>query len=174
MNQYLKELLILAMGIGFGAIIYGSINAWNYVEPEPLVITEYRVIEPDPEILTETIYIPYAPESSLNLSVEDCALLEQIAYSEAKGEGVMGMALVMNVVLNRAEKTGKTIRQVIYADGQFYTEGMTPYVSEECHQALFLVQHGLDESQGAIFFNKYGFRNGKEPLFQYGAHYFSK
>lgn len=174
MNRVLKELLLLGIGTVFGVVIHGSITAWTYEEPEPIVITEYQVIEAEPEIRTETIYIPYVPENHLDLSVEECALLEQIAFAEARGEGTMGMALVMNVVVNRSEKTGKSIKEVIYSPGQFYTEGMTPNVSEDCHKALDLVIDGLDESQGALFFNKYGYRNGKEALFQYGAHYFSK
>lgn len=174
MKQQIKELILLGLGIGFGIVVHGSIAAWTYEEPEPIIITEYQVIEAEPEIRTETIYIPYVPENHLDLSVEECALLEQIAFAEARGEGTMGMALVMNVVLNRSEKTGKSIKEVIYSPGQFYTEGMTPNVSEECHKALDLVIDGLDESQGALFFNKYGYRNGKEALFQYGAHYFSK
>lgn len=174
MKTYLHDLLLVLIGLIFGAIFYGSIQSWNHTEPEPVVVTEYRVIEAEPEIITETVYIPYFPESPLSLSVEDCALLEQIAYAEAKGEGVMGMALVMNVVINRSNKSGKSIRETIYADGQFYTEGMTPNVSDDCHKALDLVLDGMDESKGALFFNKYGYRAGKEELFQYGEHYFSK
>ena len=174
MNRLLKELLILAMGIGFGIIVHGSYEAWNYTEPKPIVITEYRTIEAEPEIITEVVYVPYIPETPLNLSVEDCALLEQIAYAEARGEGVMGMALVMNVVINRSNKSGKSIKETIFAEGQFYTAGMTPNVSDDCHKALDLVLDGMDESQGALFFNKYGYRRGKEELFQYGEHYFSR
>lgn len=174
MKTYLHDILLVLIGLIFGAIFYGSIQAWNYQEPEPVVITEYKVIEAEPEIITETIYIPYLPESTLNLSVEDCALLEQIAYAEARGEGVMGMALVMNVVINRSNKSGKSIKETIFAEGQFYTEGMSPYVSDDCHKALDLVLDGMDESKGALFFNKYGYRAGKEELFQYGEHYFSK
>ena len=84
--------------------------------------------------------------------------------------------MVMNVVLNRVEAPGfgDTVEEVIFAKGQFYTEGMRPNVSEECHEAMALVLEGADFSQGALFFNKYGYRNGKEPLFVYGAHYFSR
>ena len=174
MNRLLKEVLLLGIGTVFGIAIHGSITAWTYEEPEPIVITEYQVIEAEPEFITETVYIPYVPDNHLNLTVEECALLEQIAYAEAKGEGVMGMALVMNVVINRSKEWNKPIKDIIYASGQFYTQGMTPNVSDECHQALDLVLDGMDESKGALFFNKYGYRNGKEQLFQYGEHYFTK
>ena len=71
MNRLLKELLILAMGIGFGIIVHGSYEAWNYTEPEPIVITEYREIEAEPEVITEVVYVPYIPETPLNLSVHE-------------------------------------------------------------------------------------------------------
>ena len=174
MNRLIKEVLLLIIGTVFGIIVHGSITAWNHTEPDPIVVTEYRVIEAEPEIITEVVYVPYIPETPLNLSVEDCALLEQIAYAEARGEGVMGMALVMNVVINRSNKSGKSIKETIFAEGQFYTAGMTPNVSDDCHKALDLVLDGMDESQGALFFNKYGYRRGKEELFQYGEHYFSR
>lgn len=174
MNRLLKEILLLGMGTIFGIVIYGTWTNQFKEEPEPTVITEYRVIEAEPEIITEVVYVPYIPETPLNLSVEDCALLEQIAYAEARGEGVMGMALVMNVVINRSNKSGKSIKETIFAEGQFYTAGMTPNVSDDCHKALDLVLDGMDESQGALFFNKYGYRRGKEELFQYGEHYFSR
>jgi len=175
--RLLKEIIIMALCIGFGIIIHGSVQAWkeSYEMPtEPEVITEYVYIESEPEVITEYVYIPYQEDFFLNLTNEECNLLEQIAYAEAKGEGTIGMMLVMNVVINRSKESGKSIKEVIYAPGQFYTAGMTPNVSEECHEALALVLDGLDESQGALFFNKYGYRKDCEPLFQYKNHYFSK
>lgn len=167
----------MALCIGFGIVIHGSVLAWkeSYEEPkQPEVITEYVYIKSEPEVITEYVYIPYQEDFFLNLTAEECDLLEQIAYAEAKGEGTTGMMLVMNVVINRSKKSGKSIKEVIYSPGQFYTAGMTPNVSEECHEALALVLDGLDESQGALFFNKHGYRKGCEPLFQYKNHYFSR
>lgn len=178
MKNTLNILFLLIIGAAFGIAVYGSYQAHtksyqiSTVNPEPTI--EYVYIESEPEVITEYVYIPTEEVSIPNLTFEEQELLEQIAYAEAKGEGVRGMMLVMNVVLNRAEKDGMSIHDVIYSPGQFYTEGMTPEVSDECHQALALVMEGEDGSLGAIFFNKYGYRNGREPLFQYGAHYFSK
>lgn len=172
--ERIKQLIIMALCIGFGFIIHGSIEAWSVPEPEVIKEVEYVYIESEPIVETEYVYIPYQEDFFLNLTDEECNLLEQIAYAEAKGEGTIGMMLVMNVVVNRSQKSGKSIKEVIYAPNQFYTAGMTPNVSEECHEALALVLDGLDESQGALFFNKYGYRKGCEPLFQYKNHYFSR
>jgi hypothetical protein len=171
----LETIFALLIGILVGVASYGSYISHRPVQPEKVV--EYVYIETEPEVITETVYIEAEPEEFfLNLTAEECDLLEQIAFSEAQGEGVRGMVLVMNVILNRldAGRFGDSIEEVIFADGQFYTAGMTPNVSEECHEAMALVLEGADFSQGALYFNKYGYREGKEPLFQYGNHYFTK
>lgn len=187
MKTTLINLVYLIIGAFFGIAIFGSIQAhtrshqistvdplaethdvqieYVYVPAEPEVITEY---------VTEYVYVPFEQPFYLNLTEEEISLLEQIAYAEARGEGVKGMALVMNVVLNRASEWNMSIRDVIFAEGQFYTEGMTKDVSYECYEAAQLVIEGYDESQGALFFNKYGYPEGREPLFQYKSHYFSK
>jgi spore germination cell wall hydrolase CwlJ-like protein len=168
--------LIVSAAVGIAA--YGSYLSHDYsmsTKPEPTI--EYVYIEREPEVITETVYIEVEPEPFyLNLTAEECDLLEQIAFAEAQGEGTRGMVMVMNVVLNRveAEGYGDSVEEVIFAEGQFYTDGMTPNVSDECHEAMALVLEGADFSQGALYFNKYGYRNDKEPLFQYKNHYFSR
>lgn len=173
----LETIFALLIGILVGVASYGSYISHRPVSPEKVV--EYVYIESEPEVITEYeyIYVPVEPEVYYpNLTFEECDLLEQIAYAEAQGEGVRGMVLVMNVVLNRvhANGYGDSVKEVIFAEGQFYTDGMTPNVSDECHEALALVLEGADFSQGALYFNKYGYRADKEPLFQYGEHYFSR
>lgn len=181
MTQNLKIIFTLFIGIAFGVIYHATYTAHTQtqVASEPIIKTEYVYIEKEPQVITEVeyVYVPVDPEVYYpNLTFEECDLLEQIAYAEAKGEGVRGMVLVMNVVLNRvhAPGYGDTVKEVIYAEGQFYTAGMTPNVSDECHEALAYVLDGADFSQGALYFNKGGYRAGKEPLFQYGNHYFSR
>lgn len=173
----LETIFALLIGILVGVASYGSYISHRPIQPEKVV--EYVYIESEPEVITEYeyIYVPVEPEVHYpNLTFEECNLLEQIAFAEAQGEGVRGMVLVMNVVLNRvhANGYGDSVKEVIFAEGQFYTDGMTPNVSDECHEALALVLEGADFSQGALYFNKYGYRADKEPLFQYGEHYFSR
>lgn len=175
MRKALEILFTLLVGIAVGIASYGS-----YIHHRPTPIetkTEYVYIEQEPQIVTEYVYVEVEPEPFYrNLTAEECDLLEQIAFAEAQGEGTRGMVMVMNVVLNRveAEGYGDTIEEVIFAEGQFYTEGMTPNVSDECHEAMALVLEGADFSQGALYFNGGGYRNDKEPLFQYKNHYFSR
>lgn len=179
MKHTINYLFTMIVGIAVGIAAYGSYTSHNYSmttqAPEPQI--EYVYIEKEPEIITETVYVEVEPEPFYrNLTAEECDLLEQIAFAEAESEGTRGMVMVMNVVLNRVEAPGfgNSIEEVIFAEGQFYTAGMTPNVSEECHEAMSLILEGADFSQGALFFNKYGYRNGKEPLFRYGEHWFSR
>ena len=109
----------------------------------------------------------------VNLTFEEQDLLERIAMAEARGEGSVGMALVMRVVLNRSEKYGASIHDIIYAPNQFYTAGMCAG-NDECHEALAMVMDGWDESQGATYFCAGGYSAYGEPLMQVGNHYFSK
>ena len=178
MKDYLNYLALLIIGITFGFVIYGTYQAHtpnyhmttiNPYQTEVIILPVY--VEKETEAAEEPVL---EEEGYLNLTFEEQDLLEQIAYAEARGEGVRGMMLVMNVVINRSKKTGCSIHDVIYAPNQFYTAGMTPDVSEECHEALALVMDGVDDSAGALFFNKYGYRNGCVPLFKYKNHYFSR
>ena len=172
-------ILVVAAGVGSYRMQMRSLETTSSKAP-----AEDALPEPIEEeiIVKETEYIPQ-PQTEVplvrtsqfaNLTFEEMDLLESIAMAEARGEGTLGMAYVMRVVINRSIKDGKSIKEVIYAPGQFYTEGMGLEPSDECHEALAMIMDGWDESQGAIFFNKYGYRSGREALFQYGQHYFSK
>jgi hypothetical protein len=71
-------------------------------------------------------------------------------------QGWQGMALVMNVVLNRRAAWGMSISDVIYAKGQFSVIGCdkwnSGYLATEAPIALQAVKDGWDGSQGALFF----------------------
>jgi len=176
--NFIYFLIVLA---AIGAASYGSTTSQlqhsQVARDTPKIISEAVMlpkISESPIEIPEIHYTAYEPEELfLNLTYEEMDLLEQIAMAEAKGEGSKGMALVMCVVLNRSEKDGQSIREVIYRPGQFYTAGMEPG-SMDCHEALAMVMDGWDESEGALFFNRGGYREGYEPLFKYGNHYFTK
>lgn len=91
-----------------------------------------------------------------NLTAEEENLLMRIASCEAGNQGWQGMALVMNVVLNRRAAWGMSIHDVIYAKGQFSVIGCdkwnSGFIAEEAPIALQAVKDGRDGSQGALFF----------------------
>lgn len=172
MNRLLKELLILAMGIGFGIIVHGSYEAWNYTEPEPIVITEYREIKAEPEVITEIVYVPYEEPFYRNLTDEDVWYLKDMAMREASGESVIGQAMVMYVVINRAEAYGQSIKQVCESKAFESSKGMsgkTP--NENCNEALALIESGWIPKP--LYFRAGHYHNFGTPLFQVEGHYFS-
>ena len=173
MNRLLKELLILAMGIGFGIIVHGSYEAWNYTEPEPIVITEYREIEAEPEVITEIVYVPYEEPFYRNLTDEDCFYLKDMAMAEAEGEGVIGQCWVMYCIICRAKHFGISIKEVCESSA-FQTSksrwGLTP--NDDCNEALALIQEGWIPEPLWFARGQYH-KNLGSPLCQYGNHCFS-
>jgi len=110
----------------------------------------------------------------IELTPDEERELKEIAMSEADNQGIVGKALVMLTVLNRCEKSGQSIHDVIYAPSQYYTAGMRE-PDEEAEIALLMVSAGWDGSQGAVYFSNQGYNGcASEHLFQYGAHYFGK
>lgn len=189
MKKTFKTIAVLLIFAAFCVASYGS--ATHQFKPSPVPrdtpmlldkVIELEEIETPAHLVVEKAItktfekVPLVRTSEfVNLTFEEMDLLEQIAYAEARGEGSVGMALVMRVVLNRSLRDNMSVREVIYAPGQFYTAGMTPSVSEECHEALAMVMDGWDESQGACYFTNSGYSPwGTEQLFKYGNHYFSK
>lgn len=98
-----------------------------------------------------------APQiADISLTAEEENLLMRIASCEAGNQGWQGMALVMNVVLNRRAAWGMSISDVIYAKGQFSVIGCNKwnsgFIATEAPIALQAIKDGWDGSQGALFF----------------------
>lgn len=119
---------------------------------------------------------PVMSESTGQFSEWDKYLLAKIAMAEAGNQGTYGMALVMNVVINRANKCNASIEAIITSPGQF--DGFTNQAlwgrepSAEAWQAIELVMNGWNESQGALYFctpQASGYHDSKFTyLFTYG------
>lgn len=172
MKGYLNQIGTFLIGIFIGVLITGSYFSHDYTmstKPESTVYIYYsnesnEVAEN--EIPTDEFYRTFTEE--------EIDLLEQIAMAEAENQGTKGKALVMCVVLNRAEQTGQSIKDVIYKPHAFYTEGMKAG-DDECHEAIAMICDGWDESEGALYFCSTGWnRYGDEHLFKYNGHWFSK
>lgn len=114
-------------------------------------------------------------------TAEEKDLLMALSQAEAGNQGVEGMVLVMNVVNNRIRDEGfpSTVEGVIFQDGQFQPadklSGVEP--GEEAWEALWMVQHGRDESCGALYFEAEWVEGSFQQqccefLFQNGGHKF--
>jgi len=114
---------------------------------------------------------------------EDAYLLAKIAMAEAEDQDTKGKALVIRVVLNRAQDDTfpNSIKAVIYQPRQFspITNGRFDRVEpdDDCWEALRMVEiDHWDESMGALYFESKStskwHRDNLKFLFQYGDHYF--
>lgn len=101
----------------------------------------------------------------VEVNYEDAQCLMKIAQSEAGNQGVDGMALVMDVVLNRvaSDNYPDTVYEVISQKGQFesFTNGRYNLAipSADCHMALAEIEMGLFSKDTVIAFEVTGVRS---------------
>lgn len=171
--RLIKELVIMALCIGFGIIIHGSVLAWkeSYEEPkQPEIRTEYVYIETEP--IVETVYIPYEEPFYRNLTEEDAKYLQDMAMREAENQGVVGQCWVMYTVICRAEAYGQSIKQVCESkafESSKSRSGMKP--NEDCNEALALIEEGWTPKP--LWFRRDHYHTFGNQLCQVGDHYFS-
>ena len=166
----MKILQYLAM-IAAAVIAIATGSAWNIPKAditEELKAPGYTVEElearaaarettqaaTEPQTEPQTPAEP-SPEFVYYFSEDDGYLLTRVAYLEAGNQGWEGMAAVMNVIINRANKCNASIRAIVYSPGQF--DGVTPLIesctpSPEASTALWAVMQGWDASAGALYF----------------------
>lgn len=109
-------------------------------------------------------------------------LLALLVFAEAGNQGLDGMRLVADVVLNRWDdkRFGDTLSEIIFADGQFgptvdgALEKAGWNITEEAYKAVEMEWFAKREDRlnsGILYFNT-SWDNGKNP-FKYGDHWFS-
>ena len=123
----------------------------------------------------------------VNLTFDEMAFLQQIAMAEARGEDAYGQALVMRTVLIRSFRTGKSIKEVFYAPGQFTTVNDPMFghyePNEANNQAIGMIIDGWtekdlpvdtewDTTKDLYYFAAGGYPRYGEHAFQWGGHYF--
>lgn len=121
---------------------------------EPFTAPTTAIPIEEVQIITPTTNAPQI--ANIALTLDEQFLLMRIASCEAGNQGWQGMALVMNVVLNRRTACGMSIHDVIYAKGQFSVIGCdkwnSGFIAAEAPIALQAIKDGWDGSQGALFF----------------------
>ena len=189
-----KSLLVV---LGLAAVSAVCIAAVPRSEPEPKTqtIAEYMdeywrthpSIEANKSIPVATSQIAVCGEGAagLDLSDEESQMLLKIAMAEAEDQGVIGKALVMNVIKNRVDSEAfpNSIEDVIYDFKQFspvwdgrYDEAVP---DAECYESLEMVLNGWDGSSGALYFEadwneSQWHKENLQELFQYGNLIFYK
>ena len=190
-NQKMKLKLLISAGMVLGLFALSITAFGNSFADEPEDTTE-AVIEA--ETISETITPAEAEPTETELptyqsmiysrdwDAEESYLLAKIAMAEEEDQDTEGKADVILVVLNRvwSDKFPDSIEEVIYQKNQFspVSNGRFDKVEpdEDCWGALLMVEHGWDESQGALYFESESastwHRNHLQFLFQHGDHMF--
>ncbi len=88
------------------------------------------------------------------LGAEDQELLARVAYLEAPSQGWEGMAVIINVILNRANLYGASVHDIVYSPGQFAVVDLIPTCTppQDAYTAVWAVMQGWDASAGALYF----------------------
>lgn len=162
-----------------------------HTAPKPTVMAdthweEVTVVEDEPIEIFVPSEVPLVRTTEfVNLTFEEMDFLQQIAMAESRGEDEVGQALVMLTVLNRSERTGKSIFQVFYARGQFTTvndPNFGYYVpNENCNKALAMILDGWDETDfdpnwdttKKVYYFGVGVPAYGDKGFRYGGHFFN-
>ena len=99
------------------------------------------------------------PDPVYDFTEEEREMLLKIGMAElGSGECTECVALVMRTVLNRVEsgRFGSSLQSVLFSPDQFTPVSDGSYYKAEpnqlCHDALDMVIHGWDESQGALYY----------------------
>ena len=175
--KFLNALSLVVLGMVFGVIYYGTYKShsqsYEAEKNPPETKIEYVYIEkPVTEVVTETVYIPYEEPFYRNLTEEDAYYLMDMAMREAESESVIGQAMVMLVVINRAEAFGMSIKEVCESsafESSAFRSGITP--NENCKEALALIEEGWTPKP--LYFRKDRYHTFGTPLFSVDSHYFS-
>lgn len=186
----LKLLISTGAVIGLLAVSVAVTGKDFTHETEPAEPQKETIMVPETVSPIETILPPMETEhpqqetmiQSRDWDADESYLLEKIAMAEAENQDTEGKALVMCVVLNRtwSDEFPNSIEKVIYQKNQFspISNGRFDEVEpdQDCQDALLMVEHGWDESRGALYFESESestwHREHLRFLFQHGDHMF--
>lgn len=106
----------------------------EYVNIPQLVTVEVPVVVEKQIVVDRPIIAQESAErwQGIDITPEDIELLACLAWREARGEGLLGMRLVIEVVFNRvlSDKFPNTIYEVLYQPGQFAPDYGVPELDE--------------------------------------------
>ena len=106
----------------------------EYVNIPQLVTVEVPVVVEKQIVVDRPIIAQDSADrwKGIDITPEDIELLACLAWREARGEGLLGMRLVIEVVFNRvlSDKFPNTIYDVLYQPGQFAPDYGVPELDE--------------------------------------------
>ena len=111
-------------------------------------------LEPDVVLPTveepQEIIVKVEPQYKIVINEEDATALAQMAWGEARGCSDMEIAATMWCVLNRVDKSGKSVVEVVTAPNQFHGYSSTHPVTDRIYNlAVDVLTRWQKEKQGA-------------------------
>lgn len=142
------------------------------VEEETVEVTEKVEVADEPEVVDET----EADVESYDYDLSDIDLLARITYLEAGGTSYECQCAVASVVVNRANRGGKSLYDVIYAPGQFtpaYLVSSTTPTQSCIDAATQVLSGGITIPSNVIYFRAGYYFDWAEPYTNMDNVYFS-
>ncbi len=187
----MRKEVMLAVGVAALASISMAVGGYEAPEPKRLTLAECRANRPTvtanelQQVSTPAQLESEEDAAGLDFTDEESQILLKLAMAEAGDQGVIGKALVINVVKNRVESEDfpNSIEEVIFEPKQFspiedgrYDKAVP---DAECEDALEMVLNYWDGANGALYFEadwneNTWHRENLTQLFQYGDLIFYK
>lgn len=117
--------------------------------PETITETKVEYVE-----IPKYIFIEERP--AIEVTSGEREMLARLVYREARGESIECQRAVVSVVINRMNKNGESVKETIFAKGQFSTAGSldrtTP--TETQYEAVdYVLMHGSTLPPYVLYFS---------------------
>ena len=117
-------------------------------------------------------------EPAMSITDGERDLLAAVVYSEANTEDLEGKRFVVDTILNRVvdDRFPDSVTAVVFQPYQYWTKGLPKnyeMIPAECYEAVDLELEWRANSE-ILYFRTGNYHSFGTPVFQYGAHYFSK
>lgn len=143
------------------------------------IVEEFVEVEEEPVEAIEKVVVADEPEEdveSYDYDLSDIDLLARITYLEAGGTSYECQCAVASVVVNRANRGGKSLYDVIYAPGQFtpaYLVSSTTPTQSCINAATQVLSSGVTIPSNVIYFRAGYYFDWAEPYTNMDNVYFS-
>lgn len=170
-SSFLPLIVISSLLVGDEWLPVSDVCASKYSAPIILAHTSDERKTVDLKKVEDPLYGEYTEE--------EIDMITVICYREARGEGIEGMRLVADVILNRVDSEffPNSVKDVISEPHQFstYRNGdMTEKdLTIDCYGAVLAEIQERTDSE-ILYFTAGGYSPYGEPAYKVGNHYFNK
>lgn len=157
--------------------LYAGVVPKMTVKIEKITVSEPIVVEQKKEVVVaEAPVQPIIPEPEPLMSNSDIIIIARLTMAEAEGESEYGKRLVIDSVLNRMDKTGGSVHDVVWAKHQYTSMENGRYAKMSApDEVQDLVRQELQSrtNDKVYYFSAGGYSNFGKSMFKEEHHYFS-